>query len=93
MLKLNFPVILTRFPPQPLPSGQTPNIDLPDAEPPQRLAPPGIYEHPDFFEEGEEKLERRIDRLRERRDEDESEEDVLTIEVFNSFEPITQSDN
>jgi hypothetical protein len=66
--------------PQPLPSGQTPNIDLPDAEPPQRLAPPGIYEHPDFFEEGEEKLERRIDRLRERRDEDESEEDVLTIE-------------
>lgn len=66
--------------PQPLPSGQTPNIDFPDAEPPQQLPPPGIYEHPDFFEEGQEKLERRIDRLRERRDEDESEEDVLTIE-------------
>lgn len=66
--------------PQPLPSDQNPNIDFPDAEPPQPLPPHGIYEHPDFFEEGEEKLERRIDRLRERRDEDESEEDVLTIE-------------
>ncbi|MFP4414548.1 hypothetical protein [Coleofasciculus sp.] len=66
--------------PQPLPSDQNRNIDLPDQEPPQPLPPHGIYEHPDFFEEGEEKLERSIDRLRERRDEDESEEDVLTIE-------------
>ncbi|MEQ8998922.1 MAG: hypothetical protein RID53_20670 [Coleofasciculus sp. B1-GNL1-01] len=65
--------------PQSFPSPRLPRREL-NVEPVRPAPIPALYEHPDFFEEGHEDFEEKIDQLRLQNTPDSSEDEVLTIE-------------